>query len=145
MHVSKNWCDRERVKQLGILRQSKQGLVLLGTWQSVQEKIFSPFGNDSAWMCKLLVTLRFLASRVMPQHFLSIGLAWRPLGHHLTDNGSSTWTMQCYIILYWKKVMPTLHGYIIIRSVPELTIKHPVSQRSYRKYYQYLHLQISVL
>ena len=28
MHVSKNWCDRERVKKLGTLTQSKQGLIL---------------------------------------------------------------------------------------------------------------------
>jgi hypothetical protein len=119
------------------------------TWHLAEcpRKDIFPFWQRFCMNVQALVTLRFLASRVTSTFFIHRAgvAAARSPSNPQGDNGSSTWTMQCYIILYWKKVMPTLHGYIIIRSVPELTIKHPVSQRSYRKYYQYLHLQISVL
>ena len=50
MHASKNWCDGERVKKLGILRQSKQGLKLsctlyLNKMRSLQ------LCENSTWFC----------------------------------------------------------------------------------------------
>jgi hypothetical protein len=42
MQAVKNWCDGERVKKLGTLRQTKQGIILdVQSWQKIHGSAYS--------------------------------------------------------------------------------------------------------